>query len=83
MKLRKLELLPLEDRSVPATLTTFTTSAAASPMDPLINVAAMNASKVTVDVHAPTSQGSHLGKLAANHNQTLVRDRQRGKSRRG
>ena len=83
MKLRKLELVSLEDRSVPAILTTYAPASMPSPIDPTHVVVAPTVSMLSVAGHAATSQGFPNGRLSANHNQTLVRDRRRGKSRRG
>ena len=77
----KLELVSLEDRSVPAVLAT---AAVPSPPAEAAAVAAAPASPVPASaIAAATSQGTPLGKLAANHNQTLVSGRRRRKAGRG
>lgn len=85
MKLRKLELLSLEDRSVPAFLTAYATATELAPAqnEPTDFVSTAVVSKMVMASKTDTSSGTTLGKLAANHNQTLVLDRRRGKSRRG
>lgn len=81
MKSCKLELVPLEDRSVPTVLAT---SAAPSPPADAAVIAVAPASPVLASaIAAATSQGTPLGKLAANHNQTLVSGRRRRKAGRG
>lgn len=87
MKHRKLDLMALEDRSVPATLTTYTPDTPATvavyapatpppPPAPPPTIGVVIVSLATID-----SSAHFAGKLAVNHNQTLVRDRRR-KSRR-
>ena len=90
MKPRKLELVTLEDRSVPATLTAYTPAPPAAtitiyaPATPPPPPAPPPTIGVVVVSLATTDARAHVaGKLATNHNQTLVRDRRRGKSRRG
>jgi hypothetical protein len=82
VKLRKLELLSLEDRSVPAFLNAYATATelAPAPNEPTDFVSAAVVSKMVAANKTETSSVTTLGKLAANHNQTLVRDRRRGKS---
>jgi hypothetical protein len=84
VKIRNLELLSLEDRSVPAALNLYSHTAerAPAPIDSTAVVAAPTVSKLTLASQTETSQGNTLSKLSANHNQTLVRDRHRGKSHR-
>ena len=92
MKPRKLDLMALEDRTVPATLTTFspapppatiTVYAPATPPPPPAPPPTIGVVIVSLapTVSSVTAQTTLSGKLATNHNLTLVRDRRRGKSR--
>ncbi|MBP3953763.1 hypothetical protein J8F10_00410 [Gemmata sp. G18] len=78
MKSLKLELRPLEDRSVPAILTTRALASPPPDAPAIVAPAApLPALALTAASHNPPP-----GRLAANHNQTLVRDRRARKSRR-
>lgn len=78
MALRKLELLSLEDRCVPAVLAAYSPVTESTPTESTTYVAAAAASKIVLASQADTASGTTLGKLAANHNQTLVRMRRCG-----
>ena len=71
MKFRKLELASLEDRSVPsASLATYTAPAQPAAVQAVAVVASHETSQPAV-----SQQEGYFGKLATNHNETLVRDR--------
>ena len=81
MKSRNLELESLEDRRVPASLTSF--APLAEPMtNPVVGVVAtpQPAPAHTLTTIATQPNASPC-KLAANHNETLVRDRTRARKR--
>ena len=81
MKSRKLELETLEYRRVPASLTSF--APLAEPMtNPVVGVVAtpQPAPAHTLTTIATQPNASPC-KLAANHNETLVRDRTRARKR--
>lgn len=91
MKPRKLELVALEDRSVPATLTTSVLAtppatvavyAPATPPPPPAPPPTIGVVVVSLAPTAGTPQTGPFGKIATNHNQTLIRDRCRTPRRR-
>jgi hypothetical protein len=85
LKPRKLTVEALEDRSVPATLTTYAPAtppaivAVYAPATPPPPPAPPPTIGVVVVSLAPTVSApvAFAGKIATNHNQTLVRDRRR------
>jgi hypothetical protein len=80
---RALALESLEDRSVPAALAAPAAPAASLPQpDPEAIVLVRAAPAQAPSATAVTQTGAPLGKLAANHNLTLVRDRRGRTSRR-
>jgi len=85
MKSRKLELESLEDRRVPASLTSF--ALLAEPMtNPVVGVVATPQpapahTLTTLATQADPPPPAPPLKLAANHNETLVRDRTRARNR--
>ena len=81
MKSRKLGLETLEDRRVPASLTSF--APLAEPMtNPVVGVVAapQPAPAHTLTILATQADPPPF-KLVANHNETLVRDRTRARKR--
>jgi hypothetical protein len=79
VKPRTLGLEALEDRSVPAALAA---PAASLPQPDPDVVALVRAAPAQAPAATAAQPGAPLGKLAANHNLTLVRDRRRRTSRR-
>ena len=82
MKSRNLELESLEDRRVPASLTSF--ALLAEPMtNPVVGVVAtpQPAPAHTLTILATQADPPRPLKLVANHNETLVRDRTRAGKR--
>ena len=81
MKSRKLELETLEDRRVPASLTSF--APLAEPMtNPVVGVVATPQPAPAHNLTTLVTQANHPPyKLVANHNETLVRDRTRARKR--
>ena len=81
MKSRKLELETLEDRRVPASLTSF--ALLAEPMtNPVVGVVATPQPAPAQSLTTLATQANAAPrKLAANHNETLVRDRTRPRKR--
>jgi hypothetical protein len=78
MKSRKLEVEALDARIVPATLTVH--SSLAEPLPG--HAAVVVSSPAPVPIIAVTTQGGSDGKLATNHNETLVRARRGSNHRR-
>jgi hypothetical protein len=82
MKSRKLELESLEDRNMPATGLTSHAPLAVPPTHPTIVMVASPQPMLALATNAGNVQADLSGKIATNHNETLVRDRFRRKHRR-
>jgi len=81
MKSRKLGVQSLEDRRVPSTNLTGHTSGADARADAAVVFVPSTEATLRRAGSAITAQVSPDGKIATNHNETLVRDRRRTKRR--